>query len=68
MTSKNVTTMEIPNIKEDESLAMWRERLAREFNLDYKMQELIREVSVTSYIRGTDVMLDTLKKEGKIRK
>ena len=42
--------------------------LAREFNLDYKMQELIREVSVTSYIRGTDVMLDTLKKEGKIRK
>jgi hypothetical protein len=59
--------MEIPKIKEDESLAMWRERLAREFNLDYKMQELIREVSVTSYIRGTDVMLDTLKKEGKIR-
>ena len=60
--------MEIPKIKEDESLAMWRERLTREFNLDYKMQELIREVSVTSYIRGTDVMLDTLKKEGKIRK
>ena len=60
--------MKIPKIKEDESLAMWRERLAREFNLDYKMQELIREVSVTSYIRGTDVMLDTLKKEGKIRK
>ena len=59
--------MAIPKIKEDESLAMWRERLAREFNLDYKMQELIREVSVTSYIRGTDVMLDTLKKEGKIR-
>ena len=59
--------MEIPKIKEDESLAMWRERLAREFNLDYKMQELIREVSVISYIRGTDVMLDTLKKEGKIR-
>ena len=58
--------MEIPKIKEDESLAMWRERLAREFNLDYKMQELIREVSVTSYIRGTDVMLDTLKKEGRI--
>ena len=59
--------MEIPKIKDDESLAMWRERLAQEFNLDYKMQELIREVSVTSYIRGTDVMLDTLKKEGKIK-
>ena len=60
--------MKIPKIKEDESLAMWRERLAREFNLDYKMLELIREVSVTTYIRGTDVMLDTLKKERKIRK
>ena len=44
--------MKIPKIKEDESLAAWRERLAQEFNLDYKMQELIREVSVTSYIEG----------------
>jgi hypothetical protein len=58
--------MKIPKIKKDESLAAWRERLAQEFNLDPKMQELIREVSVTSYIRGTDVMLDTLKKEGKL--
>lgn len=58
--------MKIPNIKEDESLAMWRERLAQEFNLDPKMQELIREVSVTSYIRGTDVVLYTLKKEGRL--
>ena len=45
---------------------MWRERLARELNLDYKIQELIREVSITSYIRGSDVMLDTLKKEGRV--
>ena len=58
--------MEIPKIKEDESLAMWHERLARELNLDYKIQELIREVSITSYIRGSDVMLDTLKKEGRV--
>ena len=58
--------MKIPKIKEDESLAAWRERLAQEFHLDYKMQELIREVSVTSYIRGTDVMLYTLKKEGRV--
>ena len=58
--------MKIPKIKEDESLAMWRERLAQEFNLDYKMQELIHEVSVTSYIRGADVMLDTLKKEHRL--
>jgi hypothetical protein len=58
--------MKIPKIKEEESLAMWRERLAQEFNLDPKMQELIREVSVTSYIRGTDVVLYTLKKEGRL--
>jgi hypothetical protein len=58
--------MKIPKIKEDESLAMWRERLAQEFNIDPKMQELIREVSVTSYIRGTDVVLYTLKKEGRL--
>ena len=58
--------MEIPKIKKDESLAMWRERLARELNLDHKMQELIREVSITSYIHGTNVIIETLKKENKL--
>ena len=58
--------MKIPKIKEDESLAMWRERLARELNLDDRMKEIIREVSVTSYIFGTNVIIDTLKKEGKL--
>ena len=66
MTSKSVTTMEIPKIKEDESLAMWRERLAREFNLDLKMQEILREVSIASYIHGTNTIIDTLKKEGRL--
>ena len=58
--------MKIPKIKEDESLAMWRERLARELNLDHKMQELIREVSITSYIQGTNTTIEILKKEGKL--
>ena len=58
--------MEIPKKKDDESLAMWRERLARELNLDEKTQELIREVSITSYIVGTNTIIDTLKKEGKL--
>ena len=66
MTSKTDTAMTIPKIKEDESLAMWRERLARELNLDYKMQELIREVSITSYIHGTNTTLEILKKEGRV--
>ena len=58
--------MKIPKIKEDESLAMWRERLAQEFSLDAKMREIIREVSVTSYIHGTNTIINTLKKEGKL--
>ena len=58
--------MKIPKTKEDESLAAWRERLAQEFHLDYKMQELIREVSVTSYIHGTNTTLEILKKEGRV--
>ena len=58
--------MEIPKIKEDESLAMWRERLAQELNLDNRMKELIREVSITSYIHGTNVIIETLKKENKL--
>lgn len=58
--------MKISKMKEDESLAMWRERLARELNLDDRMKEIIREVSVTSYIYGTNVIIETLKKEGKL--
>lgn len=58
--------MKIPEIKDDESLAMWQARLAQEFNLDDRMKEIVREVSVTSYIRGTDVMLDALKKKGRV--
>jgi hypothetical protein len=58
--------MKVPNIKEDESLAAWRERLAQEFNLDDRMQEIIREVSVTSYIHGTNTTLEILKQEGRI--
>lgn len=58
--------MKIPKIKEDESLAMWRDRLAQEFNLDDKMKEIIREVSITSYIYGTDDIIDSLKKEGRL--
>ncbi len=58
--------MKIPKIKDDESLAMWRERLAKELNLDYQTQELLREVSITSYIHGNDDIIDALKKEGKL--
>ena len=58
--------MKIPPIKKDESLAMWRERLAREFHLDELMKELLREVSVTSYIHGANDVMKILKDEGRI--
>ena len=58
--------MKVPKIKKDESLAMWRARIADTFNLSDQVQEIIREVSITSYIHGTNVVLDTLKKEGRI--
>ena len=58
--------MKIPKIKEYESLAIWRERLAQEFNLDDKMQEILIEVSMTSYIRGANMVLDALEKEEKL--
>ena len=58
--------MKIPKIKKDESLAAWRERLAREFNMDDRMKEIVREVSVTSYIHGTNTTIEILKQEGRI--
>lgn len=58
--------MKVPPIKKDESLAMWRERLAREFKLSEQMKEILREVSVTSYIHGTDDIIKSLKEEGRL--
>ena len=58
--------MKIPPIKKDESLAMWRERLAREFKLSELMKELLRVVSVESYIHGTDDIIKSLKEEGRL--
>ena len=63
---KQEQSMKIPKIKEDETLAAWRERLAQELNLDQKMQEIIRKVSMTAYIRGTNTVLSILNEEGKI--
>jgi hypothetical protein len=53
--------MEIPKIKEGESLAMWRRRLTDTLKLDYLTQEIMRVVSITSYVKGNDDMLEALK-------
>ena len=53
--------MEIPKIKEDESLSMWRRRLTDTLKLDYRTQEIMRVVSITSYVKGSDDMLAAMK-------
>lgn len=58
--------MKVPPIKEGESLAMWRERLAVTFNLSEKVKEIVRAVSVQSYINGTNDAMEILKDEQRI--
>ena len=53
--------MEIPKIKDGESLAMWRRRLTDTLKLDYRTQEIMRVVSITSYVKGNDDMLEAMK-------
>ena len=60
MKTKN-KDMEIPKIKEGESLAMWRRRLTDTLKLDYRTQEIMRVVSITSYVKGNDDMLAAMK-------
>jgi hypothetical protein len=58
--------MEIPKIREEETLTAWRDRIAEQFQLSQQVQEILREVSVESYIHGTNDVIDTLKEEGRI--
>lgn len=59
--------MNIPKKTEEESLAMWVDRLVREFKLDAKTEAIMHTVSVESYIQGTDDIFNTLKEEGRLK-
>ena len=59
--------MNIPKKTEEESLAMWVDRLVREFKLDPKTQEILQAVRVESYVQGTDDIFNTLKEEGRLK-
>ena len=59
--------MNIPKMTEEESLAMWVDRLVREFKLDAKTEAIMHAVSVESYVKGTDDMFNTLKEEGRLK-
>lgn len=52
--------MKVPAIKKDESLAMWRKRLVREYNLSAMVEEILREVSITSYMKGSGAALNAI--------
>ena len=56
-----IEAMDIPKIKEGESLAMWRRRITDTLKLDYRTQEIMRVVSITSYVKGNDDMLEAMK-------
>lgn len=58
--------MNIPKKLEKESLAMWRKRVADELGLDHKMREILNVVSVEHFTEGVDMMLSTLKQEGRL--
>ena len=59
--------MNIPKRTEEESLAMWVNRLAKELKLDPKTQEILHAVRVESYIQGTDDIFYALKEEGRLK-
>lgn len=59
--------MNIPKRTEEESLAMWVDRLVREFKLDAKAQAIMHAVSVESYVKGGDDMFNTIKEEGRLK-
>ena len=42
-------------------MAMWRRRLTDTLKLDYRTQEIMRVVSITSYVKGNDDMLEAMK-------
>ena len=59
--------MNIPKMTEEESLAMWVDRLVREFKLDAKAQAIMHTVSVESYVKGGDDIFNTIKEEGRLK-
>lgn len=52
-------------IKEGESLAMWRRRLTDTLKLDCRTREIMRVVSITSYVKGSDDMLAAINERDK---
>ena len=58
--------MNIPKIKEDESLAMWCNRLANIYHFSEIQKEVLMTVNTTSYSQGVTDIIEELKREGRL--
>lgn len=47
-------------IKENEAIYKWIDRLAEAFNLTKEQKEMVREVSITSYTHGSNDAIEVL--------
>lgn len=58
--------MNIPERKNDESLAMWCNRLANIYHFSEIQKEVLLTVNTTSYSQGVTDIINELKMEGRI--
>ena len=53
----------ILQIKKNEPLHEWLDRIADYWHFNEEIREIIREISKTSYIQGSNAAIDALKKK-----
>lgn len=58
--------MNIPPKKDDESLAMWCNRLADIYHFSEIQKEVLLTVNTTSYSQGVTDIINELKNEGRL--
>lgn len=58
--------MNIPEKKDDESLAMWCNRLADIYHFSEIQRDILQTVCCTAYSQGTTDIINELKREGRI--
>ena len=58
--------MNIPPKNDDESLAMWCNRLANIYHFSEIQKEVLRTVNTTSYSQGVTDIINELKREGRL--
>lgn len=59
-------TMNIPQRTDEESLAMWCNRLANIYHFSEIQKEVLLTVNTTSYSQGVTDIINELKREGRL--